>query len=372
MRTRRVRPECESLEEKVLLSAAGMPSQLKAMLHAPMVRSSQDPAMHKGQMAKPHALKGVAISGTSSIQANGDVEGLQALASGNNLVLFLAQFAALSGTNPSTRQLATSILNDARNVDQSLDAFAGGLSITLPGGVAGSDQTLAKQMISAGRSRGTDQAFSSLIVLAETNLINRLQGLANGAQDASIRAQASGLLPTVQADLAAAQGAGSLAPVGSTATSTTLSTSDLSTLSTYYSINAMERFLGQLTLLVTRRPDVAQYSAKLIGDHEGAMTTLGAYATSTGTYLPASIPSADAPMARDIVDSLGPLQTRSMGRYDTVYLRQMIKGHTLALAFTKQVIATSQNPVLKQFASDVAPTIYIHRLAASAILKGIR
>lgn len=368
MRKRRRGLECDCLETRALLSGSSgyIGAHLPARLMAARMADVASPTA--SAMATSPVTGGGLVSIPNAPVA-ADVTALQGVASGNNLVLFLTQFEALAGSNPATQQTALSILNDARNVDMALNGFAGGLAVTVPGNVVGGDQILAQQMIAAAKAGGVDQAFSSLIVQAEASLVGRLQQVSAGAQDASIRAFAAGILPTVQADLAAAQGTGTLAPVSTTASSATLDSNDLDTLSTYYAINVMERFLGQMTLLVTNRNPIALYSAKLIGDHEGGALALGAYAASTGTYLPASIPSADAPMAQSIVSALRTVRPRNTARYDGVYLRKMIEGHTQALSFTDKVIATAQNPVLKQFAVNVQPTIYMHKLAAQTLLR---
>jgi predicted outer membrane protein len=324
------------------------------------------------QVMTMNPVTGGGLVNVPSAPVAADVTALQGVASANNLVAFLSQFEALSGSDPTSQQLALSILNDARNVDMALNGFAGGVSVILPANIAGGDQALAQQMIAAAKGGSVDQAFSTLIVQAEANLVGQIDHLSTSAQDASIRAFASGLLPTVQADLAAAQGTGTLAPVGVAPSSATLDSTDLDTLSTYYAINVMERFLGQMTLLVTNRSPIALYSAKLIGDHEGAALALGGYAAGTQTYLPASIPSSAAPMAQSVVAGLRWVRPRNTGRYDRNYLNQMVMGHAEALKLTSQVIATAQNPNLKQFAVNVQPTINMHLLAARTLLRTVR
>ncbi|QEH35566.1 hypothetical protein OJF2_41190 [Aquisphaera giovannonii] len=372
MKTRRCPLECDHLEARTLLS--GSPGHVGAFLHA----HAHVPTARPAHVAPPAArvmtagpVTGGGLVNVPNAPAVADVTALQVAASDNNLVLFLSQFEALSGSNPATQQLALSILNDARNVDMALDGFAGGLAVTLPGNITGNNQALAQQMIAAARGGNVDQAFSSLIVQAEANLVTQLQQLSAGAQGASIRTFATGLVPTAQADLAAAQGTGTIAPVGTSPSSDTLSASDLNTLATYYAINVMERFLGQITVLVTNRSSLALYSAKLIGDHEQGALALGGYAASTATYLPAAIPSSAAPMASSVVAALRKVRPRNTARYDRTYLSQMIMGHTDALKLTAQVIATTQNPTLKQFALNVQPTIAMHLLAAKALMRGL-
>jgi len=285
--------------------------------------------------------------------------------------MWLSQFEAVSGSNATTQQTALSILNDANNIDLALNAFAGSIAATIPPNIGGNNTALAQQMIAGVRSGNTDQTFSSLIVEAETNEVNQFEQMATSAQDASIQSFAAGILPTLQADLAAAQGTSTLPPVSSTPSSATLSSTDLNTLETYYSIDLMERFLGQLTDFVTTNNSVALYSAKLIGDHEGANVGLGAYAASTGTYLPASISSSNVGMVDTVINKLKTVKPRNSSRYDKVYLNQMIMGHTQALQFTENVIATTTNPELEQFALNVKPTIWMHRLAAQTIQRSL-
>lgn len=368
MKTRRRPLECDCLETRTLLSVT--PGQMGAHLraHALPLRAIRvmPPVAH---VMTPGPVTGGGLVNVPNAPVSADVLALQGAVSTNNLVLFLSQFEVLSGSNPASQQLALSILNDARDVDLALNGFAGSVAVTLPGNIAGNDQFLAQQMIAAARAGNVDQAFSSLIVQAEATLYTQLSQMSTSAQDASFRSFAMGLLPTVQADLAAAQGTGTLAPVSRTPSSSTLDATDLNTLATYYAINTMERFLGQITLLVTNRSPIALYSAKLIGDHEGGLLALGGYAASTGTYLPAAIPAADAPMAGSVVAALRWARPRNTARYDRTYLSQMIMGHSDALQFTGQVIATAQNPVLKQFALNVQPTIYMHLIAARSLLR---
>ncbi len=376
MKTHRRRLECESLETRALLSGAAGHISAHDHAHAPLHAHLHAQAMMSGHGHGASVAAEVAATSTSSpvtggglvggstAPGSGDVGAMQSAASGNELVIFLTQFEDLSGSNPATQQTATSILNDSRNVGLALDGFASGLGVTLPGNITGNAQSIAQQMISGYRGGNTDQTYSSLIIQAESSLVAQFQQMASGAQDPALRSFAASMLPTLQADLAAAQGTGTLAPVSSNPSSTTLDSSDLTTIETYYSIDAMESFLGQLTLLVTTNHAVSQYSAKLIGDHEQGNVTLGMYAASTGTYLPAAISAGNAPMATTVIAALHTVRPRSSSYYDLVYLKQMIMGHTAALKYTQTVVATAQNPVVKQFAINVGPTIYMHLLAA--------
>jgi predicted outer membrane protein len=355
MKTRQRRLECDRLEARELLSAAQTHFGGHAQARHSMGGSGS--GVSSAQVGSVSPVTGGGLVNVPPAPSSGDVQMLQGAASADELVIFLTQMEVLSGSNPAVQQTAASILNDARNVELALNAFAGGLGVTLPPNIAGYNQVLARQMISGVRTGSVDPTYSSLIVQAETSLVAQFQQMATSAQDPSVRSFAAGVLPTVQSDLGAALGIISLPPVSDSASSDSLDSSDLSTLETYYSIDQMEHFLGQLTTLFTPRTRVVQYAAKLIGDHESANIGLGVYAAATGTYLPASISSADVPMASTVVAALNVVPGGNTTPYDRVYLRQMIMGHTAALQFTYQTIATTQNPVLKQFATNVEPTV---------------
>ncbi len=370
MKLRRRKLECDYLETRALLS--GAPGHLGGHHHAQIAMSGpRHGAAPAAEVETAGSVTGGGLLSVSPAPDSGDVAMMQQAGGDTELVLFLTQFEVLSGSNPATQQTAASLLNDGRNVELALNAFAGSVAVTLPPNVTGNNQVLAQQMVAGYRAGTTDQTYSSLIVQAETSLVAVFQQMATGAQDPAIRTFAAGILPTVQADLAAAQGTGTLAPVSNVASSTTLSSSDLSTLETYYSIDAMEHFLGQLTGMVMTRSGIVQYSTKLIVDHEGANITLGSYAATTATYLPAAISPGDAPMAMTIIAALHSAKPVNSVSYDRVYLNNMVMGHTAALQFTHTVIATTQNPVLRQFAANIALTIYIHRMAANTLLRGL-
>lgn len=370
MKLRRNRLEWDALETRSLLSV--FPGNIHAHLHAQFKAVPVHIASHaRGTVHSQAALTPVTGGGLVNVPpapSYSDVTSIQNATSDNNLVLFLTQFEALSGSSATTQQTALSILNDANNVDLALNGFAGSIAVTIPPNIAGNSAIVAQQMIAGVRSGSTDQTFSSLIVQAETNEVNQFQQMATGAQDPSIRSFAAGILPTLQADLAAAQGTITLPLASNTASSATLSSTDLNTLATYYSINIMERFLGQLTTFVTTRDSVALYSEKLIDDHEGANVELGAYAASTQTYVPAAMSAGNVPMADMVINAINSVHGQNSHRYNVVYLQQMIMGHTQALKFSAGVIATTTNPTLKQFAQNVFSTVWMHRLAAQTVI----
>jgi predicted outer membrane protein len=145
--------------------------------------------------------------------------------------------------------------------------------------------------------------------------------------------------------------------------SATLSSQDLQTVAKAYSTTIMERFLAQLTATVTRNSSVHSYAEKLISDHEQEAVQIGNYAQATGTYLPASI------QGQDVQTSQGVLSAASRRNYNVVYLRTMVQTHTQDIQENRQTIATTQNPVLKQYAMDDLGTDFLHRLGAATLLR---
>jgi putative membrane protein len=315
------------------------------------------------------SITGGGLVGVVTPLSSSDVIALQSVASKTNLIVYLTQFGDLSGSNATTQQTGTSILNDTRHVDLALDEFAANEAVTLPSGFANNYVILAQAMIAGVQAGSADQTFTKLIVAAEASEFMQFDHMAHSATDPAVRAFAASVLPTVQSDLAAARGTITLPPVSNVPSSATLNSSNLSTLETYNSVDSMEVFLGELSGLVTKNYGILQYSDKLVIDHGQANVTIGNCAAASGTYLPAAISSGNAPMAQMIIAALPSAKTKSSIPYDRVFLEQMIMGHTQALQFTRQVIMTTQNPAVKQFAIDIAPTIYIHRLVALALLR---
>src|SRR5262249_23700797 len=153
MKMRRRRLECEHLETRALLS--GSSGHISAQLrHHVMTTVSKPVAAPAAQVETAQSVINGALVNAPS---DADVTALPDTASDNTLVLFLTQFEALSGSDASLQQTALSILNDSRDIDLALNTFAGGVAVTLPANVAGTNQALAQQMIAAVRSGNADQ-----------------------------------------------------------------------------------------------------------------------------------------------------------------------------------------------------------------------
>jgi predicted outer membrane protein len=137
-----------------------------------------------------------------------------------------------------------------------------------------------------------------------------------------------------------------------------------------YSTNLAERFLGQFTDLITNSNGVRQYADKLINDHAQTAVKQGRYAAATGTYLPASAQGSDVSTALKVV---GAVNTRGRStKYDRVYLQAMVRSHSADIQTNQNVVATIQNPVLKEFAMEDIPTDYLHRQGAQTLLRSNR
>ena len=368
MKIRRRRLECEAWRTEHAVGRSCRHVMSHAHPHA-MMAKHKHAASPTTEQANTSPVTGGGLVNVPPAPGSGDVGMLQNAASGNQLIIFLTQFEALSGSNSTTQQMATSILNDARNVELALDDFAASDGVSLPGNISASgDQNLAQQMIYGIKKGQADQTFSNLIVQAESSL-HAVPAGSQAPRTHPFAPSPPGSCRPSRMTSRAPQGTTTLAPVSNVASSATLSTSDLNTLETYYSIDLMEHFLGQLTMLVTTKNQDLAYSAKLIGDHEGANAELGTYAASTQTYLPASISSSDSMMAMSVIAGLKTTGPRNSYDYDQNYLTQMIMGHKAALQLTNSLIPTEQNPVLKQFEVNVKPTVWMHLQTARTLYR---
>ena len=320
------------------------------------------------QVGTSSPVTGGGLVSVPAAPASGDVEMMQSAASGNNLVRFLTQFEALSGSNPATQQTATSILNDAGNVDLAMQSFAGSVGVSIPVVIVGNDQIVAQQMISGVKAGNTDQTFSSAIVQAENALVSRLQQMATGAQDPARSLLRRGPL----ADRRGRPGgrerdgyprAGQQHPEQLHAQlHRPLRPRDVLLDGPDGSLPRPAHHAGHDPLSrcalrgeVDGRPRGWEcHAGDLCGHHRDL--------SAGGLRLD------DAPAAMTVVAALGATGGKNSAGYDRVYFKQMIMGHTMALQFCDTLIDTTQNPVLKQFAVNVVPTVFLHRMGAHVLL----
>jgi hypothetical protein len=119
-----------------------------SVAHGPMGGHHHFQAMKAGhghggsaaaQVGTISPVTGGGLISVPAAPAGGDVQMMQGAASATNLVRFLTQFEALSGSNAATQQTATSILNDTGNMDLAMQTFAGSMGTSIPVVVAGND-----------------------------------------------------------------------------------------------------------------------------------------------------------------------------------------------------------------------------------------
>jgi predicted outer membrane protein len=301
--------------------------------------------------------------------APSDVMMVQTLASANNLEAFVDQLALLQGPYAGAAATEQVMLNHTRDLDLALHSVADENGIPLPADVMGADQTAAQGVVAALGTTNFPAAYLDAAFQGQVHVIGDLQLMASGASDPNLQAAAAAALPAAQADLGSivALGSGTVtAPTSLPAgpVSATLNSSDVQTLTQDSSTTVMEHFLAQLTALQTRNGNVQQYAEKLMSDHEQEAVQLGNYAQATGTYVPAGITQ-----PQDLQETDQVLRSVNRGNYDRVYLETMVRSHTQDIQSNQQTIATTQNPVLKQFSVDDIPTDFLHRLGAAVLLR---
>ena len=67
---------------------------------------------------------------------------------------------------------------------------------------------------------------------------------------------------------------------------------------------------------------------------------------------------------------IGPFQKLKGAAFDHRYIREMIAGHTKAIAVYKKESADAQNAALKSYAEQALPTLQKHLEGAQAVQKG--
>jgi putative membrane protein len=300
-----------------------------------------------------------------------DTQAIQQVATTNNLDMFLTQLALLADGRQAVQQDALTVLNDGRDIDLQLRELADSKGIDVPSDITGADESSGMQVVAAVKSAMFEPTYLIALIQAEVRLATQLQAESTGSQDSDVRQFAQTALPLVQTDLMATVGlltgtgagtSGGTAPPTSPS-SPTLGGDDLQTLERSYSGTLLEHFLAQLTALETKNSDVQSYAEKLIDDHEQEDVQLARYAIATGTYLPPSIQGQDVQTAEQVLAPLGTTQ------YDRNYLMTMVQTHTQDIQDNEQTIATTQNPVLRQFAQDDIPTDWLHRAGAEFLLS---
>ena len=124
----------------------------------------------------------------------------------------------------------------------------------------------------------------------------------------------------------------------------------------------LEAHLGQMAADQAEGSNVKDYAQMLVTDHTNDYKQISATATKAGLTVPKGL---DAGHDKKIVPF-----TKPKGRaFDQLYAREMVAGHTQAIAKYKQEAADGQNADLKAYASATLPTLEKHLQGAQDLMK---
>src|SRR5271170_3138077 len=125
----------------------------------------------------------------------------------------------------------------------------------------------------------------------------------------------------------------------------------------------LEANLGQLADTVASSQPVKDYAQMLVTDHTNDYHHLYDVAHQANLTVPDAI---DAENNKTMID---PFQKLKGAAFDHRYVREMIAGHTKAIAIYKKEAADAQNPALKSYAEDALPVLEKHLAGAKDLEK---
>lgn len=125
----------------------------------------------------------------------------------------------------------------------------------------------------------------------------------------------------------------------------------------------VEANLGQLAGNAASSQPVKDYGQMLVADHTKDFHDLHAAAQQANLTVPDAI---DAKHNKAMID---PFQKLKRAAFDRRYVREMIAGHTKAIATYKKEAADAQNPALKSYAEDALPVLQKHLDDAKGLEK---
>ena len=117
---------------------------------------------------------------------------------------------------------------------------------------------------------------------------------------------------------------------------------------------------SQLALQKSSNPEVKQYAQKMIDEHTQSTNQLKQIAAQTGMTLPSDPGSFN----QAVLDQLTPLTGSA---FDRAYLEAQANGHMQAVALFRTEMGRGQETALKQFATQLLPTIEQHYSMASQL-----
>jgi len=125
----------------------------------------------------------------------------------------------------------------------------------------------------------------------------------------------------------------------------------------------VEANLGQLAQTAASAQGVKDYGQMLTTDHTQD------YGQLTAAAQQASLTVANAIDAAHNKAMIDPFQKLTGAAFDHKYIREMIEGHTKAIAIYKKEAADAQNASIKSYAQTALPVLQKHLDGAKALLK---
>jgi putative membrane protein len=124
----------------------------------------------------------------------------------------------------------------------------------------------------------------------------------------------------------------------------------------------MEAHLGQLAADQAGKQGVKDYGQMLVTDHTNDYQQLSAAATKGGATIPKGLNASSDKMIAPFEKLKGPA-------FDHRFIREMIVGHTKAIAEYKHEAADGKSDSVKAYASQALPTLEKHLHDAEALEK---
>ncbi|MBV9083081.1 MAG: DUF4142 domain-containing protein, partial [Acidobacteriaceae bacterium] len=142
----------------------------------------------------------------------------------------------------------------------------------------------------------------------------------------------------------------------------TLAKADQQFLDTAAQTDMMEAHLGQLAAQQAASSEIKDYAQMLVTDHTNDYTQLGTLATKAGGTIPKGLDAQHEKM-------IAPFEKLKGAAFDQRYVREMIAGHTKAIAAYKAEAAKGENADVKSYADQALPTLQKHLQGAQDLLK---
>jgi putative membrane protein len=123
-----------------------------------------------------------------------------------------------------------------------------------------------------------------------------------------------------------------------------------------------EAHLGQAAANQAASQEVRDFAQMLVTDHTTDYTQLGTIATKAGLTVPKGLDAKHDKM-------VAPFEKLKGAAFDHRFSREMVMGHTKAIAEYKREAQDAQNPDVKAYASQALPTLEKHLQTAKDLEK---